>query len=612
MNIKVFKVLNLYITVPYVFCIFILCGLIVSCSKNGASDFIQPADQVYISVSDTLEGDPVTRTVIGGSSLDKVYWCETDRIGLYYNESSVPDVSNNTVFNYFTTYGGKTTFSATLNQPLSGSSYDYYALYPLPESVSGKTACFTLPVEQSGSYDAKYPNSSVMMARPVLSGGSLSDGYVPSFEFVHKCHIMRIQVPAGRNKWGADIRRIRVEFPQPVVGKLTVDMSDPELPAILSEGSNVVNAILSSSFSESEEDSPDGSYVWLFLAPCSIDGEVRFTAYDANGYQSETVSVNMKKIFLEGRITPVNLTIPNELPVSWMYFRISGNNLGEEVYRMKITAPEGARFRNGTDTMDYEVSSEGVYALPYYASYDGTDNTAALKSGDFIFEYESENAIVSEKLMLDTFPSEETSPKDLTVPYLFYEDFSGVSDRDGSNTTEMLDAYGLSGWSGSNYSISSEGSARMHAYLASAVLQDPDGGDNRRGRLDTPVLGNIKDGSTVNVMVSYRFSGTKADGTLSNCKILYSMYEFGIDSRKEAIEYTSTIERLLVQAEDAGTEGSYANVSSTKSLEVSGVTNENRLSWRTSFRVHDPNWWSALTAKTVYVYIDDIKVSIKK
>ena len=82
-----------------------------------------------------------------------------------------------------------------------------------------------------------------------------------------------------------------------------------------------------------------------------------------------------------GRITPVNLTVPQELPVAWIDLSVTGNNLGEEPERFTVRAPEGAKFRNGTDTCSFEINSQNSYRLCYYDRYDGIDNGALMKNG---------------------------------------------------------------------------------------------------------------------------------------------------------------------------------------------------------------------------------------
>ena len=70
--------------------------------------------------------------------------------------------------------------------------------------------------------------------------------------------------------------------------------------------------------------------------------------------------------------------------------------------------------------------------------------------------------------------------------------------------------------------------------------------------------------------------------------------------------------RQVLAAEDAGTDGSYTSLPLHKEgIEVPGCTNAHRLAWRTSYRIEYAGA-STITAKTVYVYIDNIRVSIKR
>ena len=431
--------------------------------------------------------------------------------------------------------------------------------------------------------------------------------------FIHQCHVLRIQIPEGRNLWGVGVRKLRVEFPRDVVGTMTADMAAPTAPPVLTEGSATVTAVLSEPLHESEEDSPDGAYVWLFLCPGQVSGTVRFTAYDANGYQSGSLEVEMDRMLEAGRITPVNLTVPQELPVAWIDLSVTGNNLGEEPERFTVRAPEGAKFRNGTDTCSFEINSQNSYRLCYYDRYDGIDNGALMKNGEFTFTYESASAVVSERRTVAPFPEAGGTPVGLTVPYLFYEDFSGAAGGEDDSTVE-LDGYSLPDWSGSCFGLEAGTAARISAYLgSSAILPDPDSGDNKRGRMDTPLLAAIKEGATVTLDVSFDIGGTSQKGTnFFGQAVVYSQYEFGSDTRTGAVAYTNGIENTVLAAEDAGTDGSYTSLPLHKEgIEVPGCTNAHRLAWRTSYRIEYAGA-STITAKTVYVYIDNIRVSIKR
>ena len=570
---------------------------------------------VWLQVSQELS-DPSssTKTFIGGDRLDRVLWSEYDTISLYWRATGSGDAlsGQQRFYNYQYAPSG-TMFTATMNA-LNDGPYDYYAAFPQPARVDGTVATYQLPAEQDGTYDGRpgskndsyAGNLDIMVAEPLSGQPGVSADQTLAMRFVHQCHVLRIQVPTGRNQWGARIRKLRVEFPSAVVGEMSVDLADPNAAPTLAAGSNVVTAVLPKPFEESEEDAADGAYVWLFLCPGTITGDVRFTAYDENGYQSESLSVPFNKTLEKGRITPVNLTIPPELPVTWIDFSIVGNNLGEEPQSFTVTAPEGATLRNGTNTQTFTVNDQNHYSLGFYNEYDGVANGEAMRSGPMTITYDSEHAVVSEERTLSAFTVGDHTSMSLTVPYLLYEDFSGVSGRDQTDATEELSGYQLPGWSGSRFGLQANTAAMIYTYKGTSTSSI----DDDQGRLDTPRLTGLKEGANVSLRVQYNVSGTKAEGTLSNPKILYSKYEFGTDTKTGALNGDDNAIESVFYEEKPGTDGSYTNIPYARDIVVTGCTNRHRLSWRTLITIEGGSWWSVITAKTVYVYLDNIRVSI--
>lgn len=115
-----------------------------------------------------------------------------------------------------------------------------------------------------------------MLARPVTAAALTAGSETLAMHFIHQCHVMRVQVPVGRNQWGERVSRLRVEFPAAVVGRMTMDLADPTAAPQLTEGGNTVIAELKNPLTESTEDNPDGNYVWLFLCPGNISGRRPF------------------------------------------------------------------------------------------------------------------------------------------------------------------------------------------------------------------------------------------------------------------------------------------------------------------------------------------------
>ena len=562
--------------------------------------------ELYVSVPSGNDDIPSvqtssTKTIIGGDFLTKVLWSEKDKIYFYYGIQGNQDALASSELGVYRIYPDETIFTGNITVSAE-TNYDCFAVYPEPESVSdGNVAVFDLPAVQNGLYDSSVDGTScdIMVAEPIYGQPLSGEASDVLMSFNHKCHAFRIQVPYGRNHFGMDVKKLKVEFPAEVVGKLSVDMNDPSALPELSEGSSTVWLDLTKVLKESETGDADGVYAWIFTAPVDIDGEVRFTAYSRDNYRSESISVSLTKTLEAGKITPVTLTVPAEPEYSSVMLKVGANNLGEDYRTVTVKAPEGAVFRNGASSVIFERNETQEYPIEFYANVEGADNLTPMKSGDLTVEFESEHAIVScEPISLADFTWGETGRTfDRDVPYLLYEDFSGATERNGDNQTGMLDSYNLPGWSASNYSISAGQGLRLHRYVGAAFGLK----EEKPGRLDSPMLANLKDGHAVRLTVSFDIGGTTYKDRLGN--ELNSTYGFGTGTKSGAVEASSDIENIVISYEAAGTGGSYTNLPLHKTVEIE-ATNDNRLSWRSMSNV--PGYMIG----TVYVYIDNIKVQI--
>lgn len=573
-----------------------------ACSVSDDTDPVRQEKSVlYISVPNGQTGsraglNPETKTIIGGENLDKILWSEKDRILLYYRPGETEDVFTPVELGVYRIYPDETVFAGEVTVS-EGTAYDCRAVYPEPESVSGDIAVFDLPATQNGLYDSSIDGTScdIMVASP-LSGQDFGENSSPvELSFIHKCHAFRIQIPTGKNYFGMDVKKLRVEFPTEVVGKLSVDMSDPEAPATLSEGVSTVWLDLTEVLKESETGSADGIYAWIFTAPTDISGNVRFTAYSSENYQSESISVTLDKTLEAGRITPVTLAVPAEPEYASVTLKVGTNNLGEDYKTVTVKAPAGAKFRNGAETVVFERNEAEEYPIEFYASVDGADNLTPMKSGDLTVEFESEHAIVAaEPVSLADFEFGQTGVAfSRDVPYLLYEDFSGALEHDGSRDDDDLGQFNLSGWTASNYGIWAGKGVELKCYIGSTVITF----DNHCGRLDSPFLSGLKDEMTASVKVSFDIGGTVNGG-------LSSKYAFGLETTAGVIKQDSTISDVKIPAELAGSDGSIDYLPVHKEVTFDATCNH-RLAWRI-----EPQTSGLVTRKEVYIYIDNIKVQI--
>ncbi|MEG2612179.1 MAG: fimbrillin family protein, partial [Alistipes sp.] len=498
---------------PILFALLLLGA--TSCTEEfGVDDQPTPTGTMEVVIGGTQAS---TRTSLDDDG-KTICWSNSDKIAVWAKSGSNYLFAAQPFALYtFNGISSSANFSATIT-PMPQGTYIYYAVYPQPTTVNGTTITCTVPDTQNGAYSG---TQDVLVA--TLTGAALDKR--PREElmlnFRHLLHMIRIDIPAGRNLSGEPVKRLEITFPTEVTGSASFDVTAPEQTLTFTGGSRT----LTLDFAGAGLTDTQGLCAYAFVRPGTVNGQVSFRAYNAKGIQSKLIATTLNKTMAAGRVTPIALTIPTQREMTLLDFTVATNNLGEELTDIALTAPDGIRFvtpfsATGVATTTATRDANNRFTARLYTD----EHPAATIAGKTLgISYESTNALLSNRAIklptnLTITQGRATIPMD--VPYLFEEDFSGVTPSFESNTIftgsdalnptpEALDQYGLKGWTGGRIGAAEGVNFRICSRVESAVWIV----NSRPGRVDTAPMSTIKTGKTLKVQVSYDFAGDRYNGT---------------------------------------------------------------------------------------------------
>lgn len=598
---------------------FFVLSLVTACDA-GLQDAPVNPQEVGMYVSGVQ-----TRTEMQPNGLSTV-WNDNDEIAVWARNSSDDYVLSAQVFKMYGFSEGSGFFTSTLDSPMPDQEYTYLCSYPVPESVNGTKVTFDIPSVQNGKVAS---GAGVMFSKPVTYGPlvaleQVSDEDRMSVNMKHVLHQFRFYIPDNVTVLdGGSVRSIKLTFPREVVGKVTFDISDLSAPPVLSEGSREVMLDLEDDL-EVSLDENNRRYACVAIMPTTFsEGEtLEIKAYSGH-HLAQVEPVDLRaRTFSAGYSTPVRLNITSLQEMSRISFRISGNNLGEGVNSITLKAPEGCLW--GEDGSNETVYSPGHKmttgeTVDFY--FEDESKYKAFSGKSITVIYDSDNAIVSETIISGTVSGtvhEITS----AVPYLFQEDFSGLSEYNGDYTagpytsvdgasTEArnLSQYGLSsGWTGARTGCDAAGTAILVGGRVDCVIA---GATRAYGRLESPQLSAIKPGKEVKVKVSFNYSGSRnGNSTYYPVGVCGYVTESGLlkgyatqfnnsEAWNGIYDYSSI--------PDIPTSGSASNATMSMTYNINDCTSAHRLSWHVagmgykSWKINNGNQW---------MYVDNVKVQI--
>ena len=583
-----------------------------SCSESDSpsTDLIADTSAGETSRVEILIPQNITRTHISddGDERAVVEWDEGDQLVMWSKAvTGGSALSAPATFTYLAPAideeKGILFYCKEITIPANQSNYTYYAVSPVPESMAGAEATYTVPATQHGTFD-EVPD---ILRAPAVEAKCLTKNIRNpiNFAFEHVLHAMKITLPDVPFEEG--IKTLRVEFPYAVAGKLTVNAETGEARISGNESKAVTLTF----------DTPKkaGDTFWVVVAPAPNGSEevadVHFTAANADGTQftfptpHEAGSGTFKYNELTGgRITPVKLHLTLRPQKDFEVKVTDYSRLGEPVTNItSLTLPEGYTTPclipgtgNRTVTLTKENNTIRMFAdVVDELAQNGKPLSAAVESthAEGLTATGTVTASGGDKIFA------------LTAPYLFSEDFSNVKSADRyENKDNDLASYNLPGWSGQRYGLEANLAAGINLHLRT-VSGFGKGLDH--GRMDTPFMTHLKAGANVTLSVSYDIGGSMCTGNAGGSgTTAHITYDFGMVTSTEASD--GAIETVAF-TEEPGTEGSYTNLPYHKTVTVNNCTQKHRLSWRTSART-ELHGMSTITNLDIYLYLDNIKVSI--
>lgn len=569
-----------------------LCLMMVSCESFDTPTTPNRDGKVRVMIS---SGTEQSRTSIAANGLTTT-WCNDDQIAVWGSNGST-NVLNAQPFVVCYAMGTYAEFTADITA-MGDGTFTYYSTHPVPASVSGTTATFPLKSLQQGPFDG---TNDIMVAYPSTGLALENEEAEVSVTYKHKMHSLRMFVPDDVDGMGEPIRRIDITFPTQVVGDVSVDYTSPTTAATLSNGSEVVSIEIPEGLAPSSDDARQYAYALVFPATMSESDQISFMVRTDNYRSTQTFSA---RTLSEGGSTPVRLTcMPDERTI--LRFAIVDNFLGEKPINVTFTADIGSATAVAAESFD----KYGYYDL------DMTD-VENISGQTITVTYESENAIVSQQLTLPTYEAGKVTDVELTVPYLLFEDFSGMHTGFENNTYEFgafnydpsaitLDSYGLTGWTGARIG----GGATTNIRIACRFESGIGATGTYEGRCDSAPLSAIKEGKSVTLNVTYDYGADLYESIGSGGA---TTFWAGTTTTSGGIKGGTGISNVVLGETALATDGPcvegtwYGHTPNTQSYTVGSCGSTTRLSWRVG-----TNRGGSFAGRGYYwLYIDNVRVSI--
>ena len=555
-------------------------------------------------------GEASTRTMMNPDGLT-ASWEKGDRIAVWAKNSSGEYTLNNTQFSVYGADGARAFFTATIDASMPEDRYTYFAAYPVPESVSLTKATFTIPSVQDGKVSG---GADIMIANPLLHGPleevkELSDYTRLGMSMEHLLHQFRFYLPEGEDKLGGEaIVKMVLTFPKPVAGKLVADFTDTEAAAEFSGEEKSITLKLSEPLVNST--SSERKYAMAAFFPSSFEASesINIKIY------TETKIANAYPVNLEGRTfaaghsTPVRLRISDIREYGRLRFTVSSNNLGENANAVRLTAPQGCTWGDGSTIYEYRPGHEITTGETFEIPFENLDTFRTFSGKDVTVTFDTEHVDATQTVRVPDLTTLNFAEISAGLPYLLYEDFSGVESFNSGDNYAMSNAGSkspksfLNGWTGGRVGAEAGMCIRIACRRETSKGYD--------ARVDSAPIISLKKSTDIKVSYDYgvnnKYGGIAiiTDGNVGqNVYIGYVTDTKGYSSGDDSGTFES--DNTFYAKEYTGSYTSTPN-SDTRVIH-SAPTGVLRITWRSA-----AEYQAGTTNTTCWLYLDNIKVQIAK
>ena len=470
-------------------------------------------------------GGVQTRTEMLSNGLS-ARWTNDDMLALWARSSSGDYLLSGQVFKAYGLDSQVGYFTSELNQPMPEDTYTYYCSYPLPLSADLNKVTFNLPSVQDGKVSG---GADIMLSTPVQHGPltampEVEDHSGLKLQMQRQTHQFRFYIPAENTVIGNEkLERIMLTFPSSVAGKVTYDLQNPQAAPVVTDAVNSMELVLAEPLGISVS-APQ--YACVAVLPQKFaDGDklqVKAYTHDKVAY-FDAIDLQTRDI-QAGHSTPVMLVVKELSSFAGIItFTVSSNNLGEDPNSITFTAPSGCKFGDGqSNVYTYNPGRKIAVGEKIVFKFESDEASYMAFSGKQInVSYDSDHAIVKETVTMPTINKVGKTEASLNIPYLLFEDFSGLladgeSYGDNGYASDDRNQPGVSlngvmpydGWNAARFWVKKDGGAfRVNMRFQMVRLGIGSLGysftTSHYGRLDTPPLTALKDGVTAALDITF-------------------------------------------------------------------------------------------------------------